>query len=444
MLIPEEDYRYFENEYLKDLYLKYITLSSATGIDNMSHKLLWPILEQQLLIINKKVSTGTYVFSKYKLKLISKGRGKSPREISIPTLRDKIALRALCDLLQKKYSGFLENNQPQVIVKKIKNDIFLGPYDVFLKFDVSNFYPSINHEILMDKLKHKIVNESILKFIFSALTSPTVSRSSKQDKKNNVGVPQGLSISNVLAAIYLSEIDVFFKERDDLSYYRYVDDVLILCKNEESNDISSLVIEKFKSLDLIIYDPLTHPEKSAKGTLSDGYLSYLGYSFQGGVISPRSGSIERLRESLMAIFTGYKHSNLKSVSFLEWRVNLRITGCIFEGKSKGWMFFFSEINNENLLHEIDFFVKKACVRFGVKIKLKSLVRTHFEIKYNRFETKYIPNFDTYVEADKVYILNNYFNKSTENLTSLEIDYHFRKRISRQVKDIETDIQDAGY
>ncbi|EBG8421147.1 RNA-dependent DNA polymerase, partial [Salmonella enterica] len=120
------------------------------------------------------------------------------------------------------------------------------------------------------------------------------------------------------------------------------------------------------------------------------------------------------------------------------------TGCIFQNKSKGWMYFFSEINDETLLHELDDFLKRLCVRFGVTIKLKSFVRAFFQIKYNRRETSYIPNFDEYDITKKTYVLTHYFNKSVKGMTDEEIDYHFNKRISKQVKDIETDVKDAGY
>lgn len=64
--------------------------------------------------------------------------------------------------------------------------------------------------------------------------------------------------------------------------------------------------------------------------------------------------------------------------------------------------------------------------------------------HNRKESSYIPNFDKYTEKDKIYVLEHYFNKKTKGMTSVEIDYNFKKRISRQVKDIETDLKDAGY
>ena len=64
-------------------------------------------------------------------------------------------------------------------------------------------------------------------------------------------------------------------------------------------------------------------------------FSYLGYTFSGKSVSVRSNSIDKLKSSIAAIFTGYKHSKLKNVDFLLWRLNLRITGCVFEKTFKG-------------------------------------------------------------------------------------------------------------
>ena len=42
------------------------------------------------------------------------------------------------------------------------------------------------------------------------------------------------------------------------------------------------------------------------------------------------------------------------------------------------------------------------------------------------------------------VLTKYFKKSTKGMTDIEIEYNFKKRISRQVKDLETDIMGFNY
>ena len=46
-------------------------------------------------------------------------------------------------------------------------------------------------------------------------------------------MPQGLSISNILANIYLNDFDKENNSKDDYKYFRYVDDIFILCNSEE-------------------------------------------------------------------------------------------------------------------------------------------------------------------------------------------------------------------
>ncbi|WP_415922917.1 hypothetical protein [Vibrio navarrensis] len=173
------------------------------------------------------------------------------------------------------------------------------------------------------------------------------------------------------------------------------------------------------------------PEKSKIDSLANGF-DYLGYQFTNEHISARSGSIEKLKASLAGIFTSYKHSKNKSLKILEWRLNLRITGCVFEKKCKGWQFFFAEINDEKLLHRLDHYVLRLCKRFGVEIKPKKFVRTFKEISHNKYNTSYVPNFDQYDIPEMKEVLVQYFSFDLTNMADEEIRYHFHKKIGSQV------------
>ncbi|MDU9402923.1 reverse transcriptase domain-containing protein [Pseudomonas sp. zfem004] len=431
---------------LEKIYAEHIVLSRATGIDNLTQKQFWRILKDQLAIISRKANTGSYTFTKYKLKLVSKGRGKSPREISIPTIRDRICLRALCEVLTKTYQESVSFDLPQDTVRIVKSCVDSGKYESFIKLDVSNFYPTIEHPVLLKKLRSKIRSPIVLNLIESAITTPTVSKSSKFDVASNIGVPQGLAISNILAAIYLLEIDKKFSSIRSAKYFRYVDDILILCKDKQKAAISNEIIQEFKSIGLKVHDPILAPAKSSAGRLGERF-DYLGYEFRNEplgkasipITTARSGSIEKLKESLASIFTGYKHSKIKSLDFLTWRLNMRITGCVFQDKSRGWLFFFSEINDETLLHQLDLYVAKLAKRFNVKIAPKSFVRAFYEINRRRHTTNYVPNFDRYSIDQMKSVLTDYFNKSVGGLTDEEIEYEFKKRIDRQSRELLVDL-----
>lgn len=430
----------FKEENLKEIFYQHVIFSGATGIDNMTQAAFKKQIDQQVEIISRKMYSGSYSFSKYKLKLISKGRNKIPREISIPTVRDRVAMRGLCNFLQNLFHNSVQLKLPQDVIKDIKEKTREKKYNSYIKLDVSDFYPSIKHEELKSRLKSRIKSDKILEIISSAITSPTVVLSKKDDDKNNIGIPQGLAISNILAAIYLKNIDKHLEQIPDIEAYRYVDDILILCNDNNSDDISKDVIRRFKKIGLKIHSPETSPEKSRIDAISNGF-DYLGYSFQENKISARSVSVDRLKSSLAGIFTSYHHSKKPDTKILEWRINLRITGCIFENKCKGWLFFFSEINDTSLLCSLDKYISNLCTRFGVVINHKKFIRTYHEIKHNKYRNNYIPNFDSYSTDQMKETLINYFKYNTETLTNDEITYHFHKKIGAQVKELEIDVKD---
>jgi len=431
--------KHFSEKNLETIFTDHIIYSGATGIDNLDQYAFRPQLKNQVEILSRKVLAGTYKFTKFKLKLVSKGRGKVPREISIPTVRDRIALRALCNFLGQHYKKTISFELPQNIVKRVKADVSSGKYDGYIKLDVSNFYPSIKHAELNSRLRKKIKNPEVIDIVFSAITAPTVSRSRPTDQASDKGIPQGLAISNILSAIYLINIDRFLEAMPSVSCYRYVDDVLIFCDRANAEDIAKKVIQRFSKIGLEVYDPGKVPSKSSIGGISDKF-DYLGYQFDSSLVSARPGTVENLKSSLVAIFTSHRHSKKKNEQFLLWRLNLRITGCVFEKQSKGWLFFFSEINDESLLHVLDHYVKKLCIRFNIKVKPKKFVRAFKELSHYRYETNYIPNFDNYDLAMMKDVLTDYFGRDLSKLEDNEIEYEFHKKVGRQVKDLLVDVK----
>ncbi|MEI5637475.1 MULTISPECIES: reverse transcriptase domain-containing protein [unclassified Pseudoalteromonas] len=443
MTIQQKFNNHFSEENLKRIFVEHVVYSGATGIDNLDQYAFRAQLDEQIAILSRKMLEGTYKFTKYKLKLVSKGKGKAPREISIPTVRDRIAMRAMCDFLTEIYDDDVEFNLPQKVIKRVKADVGSGSFTGVIKLDVSNFYPSIKHKELRSRLGKKIRSEDIKNVLFSAITSPTVAVSKTTDKLSTRGVPQGLAISNILAAIYLLNIDSYYNSLPNIKYYRYVDDIMVFCDFNEAQNIATDIRKRFGRIGLKMYDPIKRPDKSTIEQLGHSF-DYLGYNFYDSTISVRFGSVEKLKHSLVSIFTSYKHSKQKSEAFLLWRLNLRITGCVFDNKAKGWLFFFSEINDEQLLHKLDHYVCKLIKRFNVTIQPKKFVRAFKELNHRKYETSYIPNFDEYTLEQKKEALTNYFKVNVSKLKKIEVEFEFNKKINKQVRDLLVDVQSFAY
>lgn len=86
----------FSERNLLKVYKEKIKDSGAIGIDRVRPSKLDLTIKNEIKFISKKVHSGTYKFTAYKEKLISKGANSNPRQISIPTARDRITLRGLC------------------------------------------------------------------------------------------------------------------------------------------------------------------------------------------------------------------------------------------------------------------------------------------------------------------------------------------------------------
>ncbi|MYN08054.1 RNA-directed DNA polymerase [Pseudoduganella aquatica] len=449
----------YSHEQLRQLYATHIALTGAIGIDRLSRQIFESRLEQEINLISTKAREGKYKFSQYQEKLISKGANKPPRVISIPTFRDRLTLRALCNVLKHAFSNQLTVKLPQHTISELRTSLRTSEYTRFIKLDVITFYPTIEHSVLMRILHRKIRKPEIRSLISAAIESPTVAFPDREREKEQKGVPQGLSISNILAEIYLSEFDQWARAIPGVVYHRYVDDILVLTKEDPD-----ALAEQFRARLWENYRLQTHEigeiGKSFIGDISEKF-HFLGYEFNAGKASVKLNSIRRIEASIAKILTTYKYrcdmarteaNPFKQLHLLEkakkiclWRLNLRVTGCITDGVRKGWIFYFSQIDDEAMsqLHHLDKTLLVLARRFELDLaqkEIKSFARTFHEAKRGNMEQRYIPNFDTTSLAYKREILTMYGIDNVLLLSEIVIDRLFKRKIRRETSEMEEDIQ----
>ena len=437
---------------LQKIYAERVRFSKAIGLDRMRPDRLALILAPEIALIRRKINNGTYRFTAYKEKLISKGAASHPRVVSIPTARDRLVLRAVCDFLQEVFPGAVPA-LPQVNIESLKGALASAKYGEYIKIDLKSFYPSIPHGLLLKALKKKIRKPQILRLLQAAITTPTVpeNKGGSGAAPNTQGVPQGLAVSNLLAEIALVELDQAFKARPDMWYSRYVDDILVLCPLGSATALAAELIDRLKSLGLTPHDLGAPGSKSKVGNIADP-ISFLGYQVEGGKLSVRLETLRRFEASIASIFTAYRHKLLAvkspaekaaAVEFCKWRLNLRITGCIFRGQRLGWAFYFSQINDTGRLRALNSTIAALLKRFSLSavIKPKSLIKVHYECKrQDKASHRYIPNFDTMTTAEKRRILGLFLGDfKVAGLTDKRVEDLFVMRISAAVKELEADL-----
>ena len=133
------------------------------------------------------------------------------------------------------------------------------------------------------------------------------------------------------------------------------------------------------------------------------------------------------------------------MKYIQWKLNLKITGFILEEHKYGWLFFYSQITDMKLLFHLDDVVKKLVKRYGLedKIRVKRFVRTYAEMRLALHETKYIPNLDNITLEEKKKLLTEIYDMDLTEKDEQKIDIYFRRIMKREIRDIERDIQNIS-
>lgn len=426
----------FSEKHLEEHYNEKIKTKPSIGMDKVTPKKFEEKLQQNIGIILRKTENGTYHFTRYRQLLFTKGPSKPPRAICVPTLRDKLTTSVLNELLVGVYGNDCRTQMPQIIIDDIINQKL--KYDCFIKLDVKAFYSSICQGKLLHILNRRIRKREILDMIkkaikTSALSYPVKDKIAISDREN--GIPEGLPISNALANIYMIDIDQKYEVKEDISYYRYVDDILILVNEEKFSTVKTEIERDIRKLDLELND------KKDEGFVKQGF-EYLGYKINSDLVTVRQSSVLKIEQSIEDLFRELKDNNIR---YIEWKLNLKITGFILEDHKYGWLFFYSQITDLKLLFHLDDVVKILVKRYKLtdKIKIKRFVRVYAEMHQALHVTKYIPNLDNLTIEEKRKLLTDIYNIDLSKKSEEKIEIQFRRIMKREIRDIEKDIQNIS-
>lgn len=438
MLGPIEQMDHFKAKHLESLFSSKISRSQATGKDGVRIGRFEAVLSEETKLIERKIFSGTYKFTVYKERLILRGADRAPRQISIPTVRDRLTLRAVCQILhshKKETVGFT----PHALVRDVAKTIRSGDQSSksFVRVDVRDFFPSISHLILRRELKHFGFHDTIVDLCLNAVRTPTGSISDPSLR----GVPQGLSVSGALSALYMLRFDDR-RLKEGNPYFRYVDDILLICDSKDAEGVLEVIGRNLRSRGLI-----AHKKGVAGKTeilpVTDG-IDFLGYRIAIEQISVRSSSYKRMFKNLLKVLTDFRYR--RDIDKLIFRINLKITGCIVDSRRRGWMMFFSHTENLQQLARLDAFVQKILgkVNFPAdqRSEIKRFVKSWHEIRFRLAESDYVPNFDKYDHQAKSAAVAALSGKTLAEVLAMDVttvEARFSRLISREVHDLEQDV-----
>jgi hypothetical protein len=180
------------------------------------------------------------------------------RDIYVATWQDKIVDKWLNESLSIAFDKWFSNNSYayrvnnfgiDVCQQKISKSLIGKPF--IIKRDITNYFYTIDHDILLDKLACLIdKNDYLYQLVKDRIIFKYVNDGLDDEHVSNIGIPFGSSIACVLSNVYLTDVDKKLSKLP-INYFRYADDFIMLSSDQNvALDAASLLDESITSLKL--------------------------------------------------------------------------------------------------------------------------------------------------------------------------------------------------
>ena len=209
----------------------------AAGIDGMSVEEALPWIKEHREKLLQSIRDGSYEPSTVRRKEIPKPDG-GVRKLGIPTVVDRVIQQGIAQKLQNIWEpqfsdssyGYRPKRSGQQAIQKVKEYAEAG-YRYAVSVDLSKYFDTLNHELLMNLLHRKIQDMRVLRIIKKYLKSGVMENGVVS--KTEEGSPQGGPLSPLLANIYLNEFD-WEMHRRGVKTVRYADDIVVFAKSKRA------------------------------------------------------------------------------------------------------------------------------------------------------------------------------------------------------------------
>ena len=211
----------------------------APGIDGMTIDGALLYFKEYQQEFTDRIYRGKYTPFPVKRATIPKSDG-GVRKLGIPTVIDRTLQQAITQQLVPIYEplftdgsfGYRPNRSAKDAIQKVKEYAEQGCTFAAV-LDLSKYFDTLNHEILINLLRKNVKDERIIQLIKRYLKSGVMENGVVID--TGEGSPQGGNLSPLLANIYLNEFDQEFLKRG-VPCIRYADDIVLLAKSKRASE----------------------------------------------------------------------------------------------------------------------------------------------------------------------------------------------------------------
>lgn len=223
---------------LREAYYE-LNRKASGGVDEVTWEQYGKQLEANLSDLRERLRNSAYRVPPVLRAYIPKPDGKL-RPISIPTLEDRIVQHAMDQVVGSIYEadfmgfsyGSRRGKSQHDALDALATGIYKKKVNYLLDADIQGFFDTLKHDALMEMLEERIGDKRVLKLIHYWMSADVLNDGAIETTTQ--GVPQGGSISPLLANIYLHKVlDGWTHQwrqthgRGDVIITRYVDDFVV-------------------------------------------------------------------------------------------------------------------------------------------------------------------------------------------------------------------------
>jgi RNA-directed DNA polymerase len=239
---------------------------AAAGVDGVK----WNEYEANFVKLHEQIHRGTFRAQASKRKMIPKPDGRE-RPLGIAALEDKIVQRALVEVLNAIYEqdfmgfsyGFRPGRGQHDALDALAVGISSRQVNWIVDADISKFFDRVNHDWLLEFVRHRIKDERVVRLIQKWLKAGVLD--GDVHRATEVGTPQGAVISPLLANVYLHyAFDQWAHQwrtryaTGKITLVRYADDIVVGFQyQKDAERFLAAMRERLGQFDLEL-----HPEKT--------------------------------------------------------------------------------------------------------------------------------------------------------------------------------------